>query len=211
MDDDTPLFFYDFADPLSYLFDRALRRAEEHTGVRARRIPFESRPPPAPLTDPDDPVWADRWREAGRIAGENDTPLLRPAVVPWSRKAHELCLLAAAPDGDTADDGRAPPPPEADRDAVHAVFRAFYAEGRDIGRVDVLVEVGRALGLDLTATKAALDVDRHTLDVEAARDFARGVGVAAPAVLLGSGGRVEDFRNPSALGTLLTRNAARGD
>jgi predicted DsbA family dithiol-disulfide isomerase len=58
-----------------------------------------------------------------------------------------------------------------------AIFGAYLAEGRDIGRIDVLVELGVGVGLDRTALKVALDIDMHTDEIEAKRQEALRIGV----------------------------------
>lgn len=175
------LFFFDFVDPLSYLVDSELRGLEAAGARRVERVGVELRPPPTPLAGGSDPFWAARWGEA--------PSLVPPALVPWSRKAHELHLLAA-------ELGLA--------DAVrHAIFEAFHAAARDIGRIDVLVEIAASVGLDRTETKTALDVDRWTDAVRAARRLAADLGVVElPALSLGAR-VVQGFQNLSDLGTLL--------
>lgn len=138
----------------------------EHDLIVARR-PFELRAPPTPLVDPDDPAWRAYWDAMGRAAAADGLALApAPRLVPWTRKAHELARLARARDT------FAP---------VHrALFEAFLVEGRDIGRVDVLTEIGTSHGLDWTETRAVLDVDKHADEVaegraEAERQGIRGV------------------------------------
>ena len=80
--------------------------------------------------------------EEGKRLGVN---LKLPWIVPWSRKAHELASVAEK---------------EGCFLEIHeSLFRAYLSEGRDIGRVDVLVDLARKSGLDPMEIKAALDVD----------------------------------------------------
>jgi predicted DsbA family dithiol-disulfide isomerase len=91
-------------------------------------------------------------------------------------------------------------------DAAHrAVFDAVFLEGRDVGRVDVLVELAGGLGLDATETKATLDVDRYAPDVVAARAAAARSGVAASPALVSGHGTLQGFHNRDALRTFLLR------
>jgi predicted DsbA family dithiol-disulfide isomerase len=182
-------FYFDFIDPLSYLFEIELGSVVGPTDERVARIGFEIRPPPTPLTDIDDPAIASRWDVGRVVADELGLSLSPPRLVPWSRKAHELHLYAAS--RDLGPNIRA------------AVFDAYFVAGHDIGRIDVLVEVGRSAGLDVTETKAVLDVDRFEADVTAARDRAASAGVGdAPVLVLGAA-RLEGFHNRSTLGTFL--------
>lgn len=161
-----PLFFFDYIDPASLLLERRISEAEETLGRAVRRRPFEVRPPPMPLLDPDEPAWRAYWSEVAAVAEADGLSLRKPALVPWTRKAHELALQARARDRFAE---------------VHrALFVAFLLEGRDIGRVDVLTDVAVAHGLDWTETRAVLDVDRHAEEVaqeraEAERRGIRGV------------------------------------
>jgi predicted DsbA family dithiol-disulfide isomerase len=69
-----------------------------------------------------------------------------------------------------------------------AVFAAYFAEGRDIGRIDVLVEIAAGLGLDASETRVVLDVDTFAAAVTGDGAEARRLGIAGtPALLLGSG------------------------
>ncbi len=190
MADPRARFYFDFVDPLSYLLELELEAAEQTLAVRVERVPFELRPPPTPLTDIRDASWGGRWEEARRLAADLDLPLDPPRLVPWSRKAHELHIFASA----THDMGAA---------VRHAIFDAYCARGRDIGRIDELVEIGRSVGLDHTETKAVLDVDRYEQDVVSARGAAEGIGVTIVPVIAVGGRLVEGFRNRADLSTLL--------
>lgn len=185
--------FFDFVDPLSYLLHRELLALYEDPGPAPSLPPvtwhpFELRPPPSPLITVDDPVVQQRWTVARAAAEDLGLHLSPNRLVPWSSKAHELVVHAG--------DSHA----EALR---RRLFDAYAVEGMDIGRVDVLVELARGIGLDATEAKAVLDVDRYRSAVVAMRKEATARGVSAvPAVHYG--GRVlEGFHNRSSLGTLL--------
>jgi predicted DsbA family dithiol-disulfide isomerase len=90
-------------------------------------------------------------------SGALELGLHRPGIVPWTRKAHELVAHAS----------EAGSPAE-----IHeSLFRNYLIDGRDIGRVDVLVQLAGEHGLDRVGSKAVLDVDRHT---DAVEEFRRG-------------------------------------
>ncbi len=182
--------YFDFVDPLCFV---AALRHEARSDARYQGdvewVGFELVAPPAPLTDQADPFWAGRLEAATKSATGLDVRLTPPALVPWSRKAHELHLFAA-------EHGRAP--------AVRrAIFDAYFRDGRDIGRVDVLVEVAAEAGMDRTETKAVLDVDRYQEDVTAARRRATELGVTEVPSHSLAGQVRRGFPDPSALGTLL--------
>lgn len=136
------------------------------------RVPFEVRPPPEPLIDPGGDAWGRYWAAMALEAGEEGLELSTPTRVPWTRKAHELGLHAK-------DKGRF--------EEVHeALFGCLLTEGRDLGRVDVLVELARACGLDPGETKAALDVDRYTAELEGLRSRGEAEGVrGVPTLVFG--------------------------
>src|SRR5262245_10278666 len=139
-------FFFDYVDPLSWILEREIVELEAEGVPPVGRHPLELRTPPASLVRPSDPLWVRRWEEATRLTEPGGFTLAKPTLVPWTRKAHELALHARA-------QGRFA--------GVHAaLFRGFHQEGRDIGRVDVLVALAVTAGLNATETKAVLDVDR---------------------------------------------------
>lgn len=196
MTNDPPTLWLDAVDPVSWLVERELRVAEADTGVTVRRMPVELRPAPAPLTDAQDPVWAPRWEEAERLVAEGAVAPgarpTRPGLIPRSGKAHELFLHAQA-------NGCGP-------EVLEAVFTSFLVEGRDIGRIDVLVEIARWAGLDLTESKAVLDVDKYAQATADAAAAALAAGVADAPCLTVGGERLQGFHNHAAIGTLLARS-----
>jgi predicted DsbA family dithiol-disulfide isomerase len=179
-------FYFDFVDPLSYLTELAIRDLEASRGIEVERVGYELRPPPAPLTDFHDSFWSARWG-AARLAGAG-IPWNPAALVPWTRKAHELQLFAD----------------ERGVGAVirQAIFEAYLERARDIGRIDELVEIARAKGLDPSETKAVLDVDRHREQLLDIRREADSLGLVELPALLVHGGLVQGFRNPTDLSTL---------
>lgn len=52
---------------------------------------------------------------------------------------------------------------EAQNEVVNRLFEAYFEEGRDIGKIDVLVGIAKEAGLDANAAKTALLAD-HTLE-----------------------------------------------
>lgn len=61
--------------------------------------------------------------------------------------------------------------------AEELLFRSFFTEGKDVGEVQTLMELGEALGLDPQQVKTALDNGSHDKDVEEDIYEARQVGV----------------------------------
>jgi predicted DsbA family dithiol-disulfide isomerase len=189
MTDPIWTFFYDYVDPLSWILERDITWLEAQGVEPVARHPLELRAPPARMLRTDDPFWVSRWEEVERRAGAHGRTFARPALVPWTRKAHELALHARARDR---------------FGAVHgALFDAYLEQGKDIGRVDVLVALAAGLGLDATETKAVLDVDRYAAAVDGLRGEAERLGVRGVPTLLSAHGRLEEVPSREALRTLL--------
>ena len=149
--------FADFTCPFCYVTEAALRRVVDTVGATAEYRAYELYPAPAPAPAPADEKG---WREAVEpVAARLDLPLEPPTFRPRTAKAHEAARFAA-------ERGAA----AAFRDAV---YRAFWGDGRDIGRIDVLQEAATQAGLDPLDLKIALDIDRfreavlHDADVAA--------------------------------------------
>ena len=69
--------------------------------------------------------------------------------------------------------------PEANRGALlDALYAAYFEFGRDVGDLDVLVDVAEAAGLDAAKTRAQLAGDAGTAEVLADVEFARQVGIS---------------------------------
>ena len=188
--------WFDFVDPASVLLLLEIQAAREEGSSWARESqirwrPYEVRPPPTPLVGIDDDAVAPLWEAARSEAVDTGVELAPPTLVPWTRKAHELVAHAAAQDTSSTDALRL------------TIARAYALEGRDIGRVDVLVEIALEHGLDRTETKAVLDVDRYEADVAAAAAEAAKAHVTRTPTIIAGAKRLEGFHNRTALSTLL--------
>ncbi len=176
-----PTLFFDFIDPGSYLASLMIDGAGAADIVHWRG--FELRPPPRPLIDPGADDWRRYHTTVAKEAGVLGAGMHAPDLLPWTRKAHELTEFAR------------------DRDCYHAVrralFMAHFIDRTDIGRIDLLVAVAHAAGLDRSEAKAALDVDRYTDTVSAHRDTARRVAVDGLPALVSGTGRVEGLTSPA--------------
>jgi predicted DsbA family dithiol-disulfide isomerase len=185
--------YCDYVSPFCYLAEPGLRRLRDEAGVWVERRAYELWPAPTELPDP---------REAERdwatvvepLARELGLELRCPRTQPRTRKAHEAAVYAR-------EHGRF--------DEFHeALYRAHFVEGLDIGRIDVLAELGARLGLDAQDLRIALGVDRYTEQVlaEEAEALRRGVR-GVPAYVVG-GRLITGLQRYEDLLELIQRSAA---
>lgn len=190
-----PTFFFDFVDPGSYLASCAIDDAGAEEAVEWRGI--EVRPFPGPPLDVREPAWASYQESMSEYAEALGVAMAKPAMAPWTRKAHELAEHAGRRNCYAA--------------VRCALFRAHFVERIDIGRVDRLVEIARREGLDATEAKVALDVDAHADAVNANRATAEELGIREVPVLAAAGGpRLAGFRSPSEIRRWIEETAGTG-
>lgn len=165
------VLFADFTCPFSYVTETALRRMEAAGEVAITCLPFELYPAPAPLPAGDDGGGVDALHP---LAQELGITLRVPPIPARTAKAHEAAAFAETR-------GVGPT-------MRVSIYGAYFGEGRDIARIDVLVELGAALGLDASELKVVLDVDSLAPRIEAEQDAARRAGVeSTPTLVAGSG------------------------
>lgn len=164
------LLFFDYADPLCWVVEELLVRSGSDADA-LQRFPFGSG-----TLDVD---WEERNRVSVQLLEDGEQGS-RAALEPTrefgpvnSQKGFELAFHGA----------------EAGCfERVHrAIFEAHFGAGRDIGRIDELVNVARQVGLDPSEAKAVLDVDRHAEAVQAWRDRAVRAGVETTPTLVRDG------------------------
>jgi predicted DsbA family dithiol-disulfide isomerase len=162
--------FSDFTCPFSYVTEAALLRLAGEVPLEPSFRALELYPTPHPL--PFDAV-GDRVAAARPLAQALGITLRSPAVLPRTRKAHEAARFAAEKG--------------VEREMRGAIYRAVFADGLDVGRIDVLVQLAVSVGLDATEARVVLDVDRHTEAVLADGELARRAGIdAAPTLVVGT-------------------------
>lgn len=106
----------------------------------------------------------ERLREVARSSGAALDPDV-PKRIPNTLDAHRLIHWAGI-------EGRQTP-------VVSALFRAYWAEGRDIGDHATLADIAAACGMDGAATLRLLSTDADADDIRARDDDARRKGVTA--------------------------------
>ena len=113
-------------------------------------------------------------RRVSSEAAAAGVTLRNPRGRPRTRKAHEAAAHAAREGA-----GRA---------MRAAIYRAYWEDDADIGRIDVLMELGEAVGIDATGLKIALDIDAARDHVLADLELAGRLRVTAvPTLYIGAG------------------------
>ncbi len=176
-------FFYDLVSPYSYLASTRVEEGARRAGGAVRFRPFllggvfKATGNHAPLETPAKlrHMWVDLQRWAGRLG----VPLAPPASFPVSTVLAMRCALAAEAQGKLVP-------------FTHAGFRAFWAEGKDIGSPEVLAAVAAAVGLDGAALVAAAPSFKEALVRSTAEAVERGA-FGAPTFFVPAAGGEEMF------------------
>ncbi|MFQ5342774.1 MAG: DsbA family protein [Anaerolineae bacterium] len=156
--------------------DRVERLQEEYdVEVEWRAFELHPETPPEGMRLPwaDDPRYeamAERLREMAAKAG---LPMNPPAWISNSRRALEAAEYARE---------------QGKHQAFHdAVFRAYFAEGQDIGDWGVLQEIAEAVDLDGTAMREAVERGAYRAGVDAQIGEARRLRITGvPTYILGN-------------------------
>lgn len=164
----------DYVCPFCYLEFPVLDalRAEFGDRLEIRWRAFELRPDPVPTLEPRGEYLRTAWDQAVYpMAKARGMELYLPSVQPRSRRAFETWRFAQEHGLGTK---------------MHqALFQAFFEHDRDIGSIDELTDIGRALGLNAIRLKFALRNGDYTKGVQADRREAERLGIAGvPAMLL---------------------------
>jgi predicted DsbA family dithiol-disulfide isomerase len=163
--------FSDFTCPFSHVTEAALRHLQTAgSGAEIDYRAFELHPVPAPLPAPE----GELPEALLALAAEAGVRIDPPAFVPRTRKAHEAARFARRHG--------------AEGPLREAIFRAYWADAKDIGRIDVLVSLAGALGLPAEEMKIALDIDALADEVIREHAEAERLGVRhTPTLIIGSG------------------------
>lgn len=173
--------YADFICPWCYIsLDRLARLAKERS-IHLHWNPYLLRPDiPAegvPLTSILPPERLERAEAAIReVTLAAGLPLNRPPLVPNTRQAHEVGMLAEANGLD---------------DAYHqATLRAYFAQARNIGDAEVLAEIGEEVGMARDEILGTLRTGRYRAEIDraTAEAFERGIR-SVPNFIFASGKR----------------------
>jgi predicted DsbA family dithiol-disulfide isomerase len=73
----------------------------------------------------------------------------------------------------------------------HAVFQAYFSQGKDIGSIEILKQIGKEAGLDADALGKALETGKYRRVLEEAKEEASRLGItAAPTFLFNEKDRI---------------------
>lgn len=164
----------DYVCPFCFLEEPILEQMKKEFGnqLTVHWRAFELRPEPVPTLPPGSEYLVNIWdRAVYPMARERGMQLRLPPVQPRSRLALEAAEFARAEDG---------------FDAMHgAIFRAFFEEGRDIGKIETLLELGEKCGLERASLERALASGVLSARVQQDEELSRRLGVSGvPALLL---------------------------
>lgn len=173
------LLFYDYTCPFCYVdqhrFDR-LR--DERPDVEFVLVPFELRPemPEEGLqvSDLEAGGQSDRVHDhLKRIADRENITMQIPPFLPHTHKAHTLAEMSRDRGG-------------AVHDTMHrALFSAYFAEGKDIGDAEVLLDLAEREGYDRDEVQRAWDEGTYDERLHQFRHVAMHLGLdATPAALI---------------------------
>lgn len=175
------VFLYgDYVCPFSYVVDARLRRLRDDLDLRVHWRPLSIHP--AVPTDglsidqtgrpPDE--WARVESSVSDMAREEELAFELPDFVANSHEALQV--------GEFARDVGT----EAFRRAHRALFEAYFVDGRNLGRREVLLDVAEAAGLDREGLEGALEDGRYEEELErASREAERYDIEGTPTLLFG--------------------------
>lgn len=180
-EDRSPLdaFFYgDYVCPFSYLLDARLGELGGELELRLhwrpfpvhRAVPSDGLPVEQLGRDPEEQARLEA--EVGRQARQLGLELQMPAFVANSHEALQAAEFAR-------DLGE-----EAFRRTHRRLFRAYFVEGRNLGRRETLLEVAAASGLDREGLEHALEDGRYRSELERAAEEAERYEVTGTPTLL---------------------------
>ena len=168
-------FFYDFTSPYSYLASERVEALAARAGAALHWRPFllggvlKATGNRAPIEIP--AKGKHMLVDLARWAGERGIPFRFPAIFPVPSILALRAALAAARRGQLVP-------------FTHAVFRAVWTEGKEIGTPEQLAAVLQAAGLDGPGLVVAAPAEKETLVKQTQEAVERGA-FGAPAFFVG--------------------------
>jgi predicted DsbA family dithiol-disulfide isomerase len=168
--------YSDFVCPFCYIAETPLEEAIKGKDVEVEWMPYELRPYPNPTLRPEDEYLPRVWNQSVYpMAAQYGVQMVLPRVSPQphTHLAFEGFQYAK-------EHGKA-------NEYNHRMFKAFFQEELDIGRVDVLVKLAGELGLNEAEFRQALDSRKYReVHQEALRHaFNEAQITAVPTIIIG--------------------------
>ena len=163
--------FSDFACPYSYVTESALWSLDIDEIEISYRA-YELFPEPAQLASIG--IAGEEHTTLERLATFQGISLASPPIPARTRKAHEVSRFAREKG--------------IEQEVRKGIYRGVWEEGRDIGRIDVLIEIATTAGADPEDLKIALDIDRFGDEILHDLEMARRLRVpGTPTIFIGTG------------------------
>ena len=172
-------FYFDFSSPYSYIASEQIESLAARTGRGLQWRPillgavFKASGG-APLTEVYGPKARYSVRDFARSAAFVGVPYRHPTVFPIGAVAASRAVLWLQRE-------------QASKAApyIHAVFRAFFVDDRNVGDSTVALDVAQSLGIDAARLAAGVQEDaiKNSLRVEVEQAIARGV-FGAPTIFV---------------------------
>ena len=164
-------FYFDFSSPYSYIASEQIESLAARTGRGLQWRPillgavFKASGG-APLTEVYGPKARYSVRDFARSAAFVGVPYRHPTVFPIGAVAASRAVLWLQREQAS----KAVP-------YIHAVFRAFFVDDRNVGDSTVALDVAQSLGIDAARLAAGVQEDaiKNSLRVEVEQAIARGV------------------------------------
>ena len=168
--------YSDFVCPYCYLAETPLLKATEDKDVEIEWMPYELRPFPQKTLRPEEDYLQRSWQESVQtLSKKMGVDMILPEVSPQPHTffAHEGLLFAKRHNKE--------------REYAHLVFKSFYQNGKDIGKIDVLQNIAEEIGLDGKSFQHALESrefkqERERIQKEATEDLNIS---AVPTIIIG--------------------------
>ncbi|OEJ25406.1 2-hydroxychromene-2-carboxylate isomerase [Streptomyces agglomeratus] len=179
----------DYVCPFCLLAEEPLLKAVEGEDVEIEWMPFELRPHPVPTLHPEGEYLQTVWKRAVYpMARRMKVDIKLPDVCPqpYTGTAFEGYQFAKEHGKGTAYTPR--------------VLRAFFQEGLDIGRIDVLTGIAAELGLPAEEFRRALeDGTYRQAHQDALATAEKNLIQSVPTIIVGGTHRIEGVPHPAQL------------
>lgn len=193
--------YADYVCPYCLLAEHVVTEAVGEEDVAIQWHPFELRPDPVPTLRVDAAYLPTVWRQSVYPLAERiGVDIQLPTTSPQPRTALAFQAFAHAEE----------------RGKGHAfsmrAMEAFFQENRDIGDIDVIVDLGREIGLDVHVLRDALESGRYAdQHARALRHASEERGVrAVPTIVIGDA-RFEGMPAPADIRAAVHKAKALND